>query len=109
MASYLSIRSKFLIQSYTQRVNQPIEKMRVPFLPPGLKESGRGAESDPVVHAKGRKVRSQLKNPRGFHHLTDVFSWLQYVSKEQLRGELAKAKLTGYERWIVELISWEVA
>ena len=83
--------------------------MGVSFLPPGVKENGRGADSDLVVHANGRKVRSQLENSRGFHHLTDVFSWLQYVSEEQLRGELAKAKLTGYERWVVELISWEVA
>ena len=30
MTSYLSVRSKFPIQSYTQRVNQPTEKMRVP-------------------------------------------------------------------------------
>jgi len=81
----------------------------VPFLPPRVKESRRGVDSNPVVHAKGRNVRSQLKHSRGFHHLTDVFSWLQYVSEEQLRGELAKAKLMGYERWIVELISQEVA
>ena len=90
-------------------MDQPVEKMGVPFLPPGVEESGGSANFDLVVHVKGRKVRSQLKNSRGFHHLTDVFAWLQYVSKEQLRGELAKAKLMGYERWIVELISWEVA
>ena len=29
--------------------------------------------------------------------------------EEQLRGELTKTKLTGYEGWIVELISWKVA
>ena len=90
-------------------MDQPVEKMGVPFLPPRVKESRKGVDSDPVVHAKGRKVRSQLKHSRGFHHLTDVFSWLQYVSEEQLRGELAEAKLTGHERWIVELISWGVA
>ena len=90
-------------------MDQPAEKMGVPFLPPGVEESGRGADSGLVVHAKGRKVRSQLKNPGGFHHLTDFFSWLQYVSEEQLRGKQAKAKLIGYERWIVELISREVA
>ena len=109
MASYLSVRSKFPIQGYTQRMDQSAEKMGVPFLPPGVEESGRRADSDPVMHAKGRKIPSQLKNSRGLHHLTDVFSWFQYVFEEQLRGELAKAKLTGYERWIVELISWEVA
>ena len=109
MVSYLSVRSKFPIQSYTQRVDQPTEKMGVPFLPPGVKESGGEANSDLVMHTKGRKIWSQLKNSGGFHHLTDVFSWLQYVSEEQLRGELAKAKLTGYERWIVKLISWKVA
>jgi len=109
MASYLSVRSKFSIQGYTQRMDHPIEKMGVPFLPLGVEETRRGADSDPVVHAKGRKIRSQLKNSGGFHLLTDVFSWLQYVSEEQLRGELAKAKLTGYERWIIELISWKVA
>ena len=90
-------------------MDQPTEKMGVPFLPPGFEESERGVDSDPVMHAKGRKVRSQLKNSGGFHHLTGVFSWLQYVSEEQLRGELAKAKLIGYERWIVELISQKVA
>ena len=90
-------------------MDQPTEKMEVPFLPPGVEESGRGVDSDLVMHVKGRKVRSQLKNFEGFHHLNDVFSWLQYVFEEQLRGELAKAKLMGYKRWIVELISWEVA
>ena len=56
MASYLSIRSKFPVQSYTQRVDQPIEKMGVPFLPPGVEKSGREADSDPVMQAKGRKI-----------------------------------------------------
>ena len=109
MASYLSVKSKFPIQGYTQRMDHPIEKMGVPFLPLGVEETRRGADSDPVMHTKGRKVRSQLKNSGGFHLLTDVFSWLQYVFEEQLRGELAKAKLMGYERWIVELISWKVS
>jgi hypothetical protein len=83
--------------------------MGVPFLPPGVKESEREANSNPVMHAKRRKIRSQLKDSGGFHHLTDIFSWLQCVFEEQLKGELAKAKLTGYERWIVELISWKVS
>ena len=56
MASYLFVRSKFPIQSYTQRVDQPIEKMGVPFLPLGVKESGREANSNLVVHAMGRKI-----------------------------------------------------
>ena len=56
MVGYLSVRSKFSIQSYAQRMDQSIEKMGVPFLPPGVKESGREADSDPVVHAKGRKI-----------------------------------------------------
>ena len=90
-------------------MDRSTEKMGVPFLPPRVEENGRRADSDLVVHAKGRKIRSQLKNSRGFHHLTDVFAWLQYVSKEQLRGKLTKTKLAGYEGWIVELISWNVA
>ena len=56
MVSYLSVRSKFPIQSYAQRVDQSIEKMGVPFLPPGVKESGREADSDLVMHAKRRKI-----------------------------------------------------
>ena len=56
MASYLSVRSKFSIQGYTKRMDQPAEKMGVSFLPLGVEESGRGVDSDPVVHAKGRKV-----------------------------------------------------
>jgi len=56
MASYLSVRSESPIQSYTQRVDQPIEKMGVPFLPPGVEKSGSEADSDPVMQAKGRKV-----------------------------------------------------
>ena len=109
MVSYLSVRSKFPIQSYTQRVDQSTEKMRVSFLPPGVKESGREADSDLVVHAKERKIWSHLKDSGGFHHLIDIFSWLLCVFEEQLRGELTKTKLAGYEGWIVELISWEVA
>ena len=56
MISYVSVRSKFPIQSYAQRIDQSTEKMGVSFLPPGVKESGREADSDPVVHAKGRKI-----------------------------------------------------
>ena len=57
MASYLSVRSNFPIQSYAQRVDQPIEKMGVPFLPLGVKESGRKVDySDLVMKAKGRKI-----------------------------------------------------
>ena len=56
MISYLSVRSKFPIQSYAQRVDQSIEKMGVPFLPPGVKESGREANSDLVMQAEGREI-----------------------------------------------------
>ena len=56
MATYLSVKSKFSIQSYAQRVDRPIEKMGVPFLPLGVKESGREADSDLVMQAKGRKI-----------------------------------------------------
>ena len=56
MISYLSVRSKFPIQSYAQRMDQSTEKMGVPFLPPGVKENGREADSSPVVHAKGREI-----------------------------------------------------
>ena len=56
MISYLSVRSKFPIQSYAQRVDQSIEKMGVPFLPPGVKENGREANFGPVMHAKGREI-----------------------------------------------------
>ena len=55
MVSYLSVRSKFPIQSYVQRVNESIKKMGVTFLPPGVKESGREANSDLVIHAKGKE------------------------------------------------------
>ena len=56
MVSYLFVRSKFPIQSYTQRVDQSTEKMGVPFLPPRIKESRREADSDPVMYAKGSKI-----------------------------------------------------
>jgi len=56
MVSYLFVRRKFPIQSYTQRVDQPTEKMGVSFLPPGVKKSGREADSDTVMHAKERKI-----------------------------------------------------
>ena len=109
MVSYLYVRIKHSIQSYASRMDQPTEEMWVPFLPPGVKESGREANSGPVMQAKGRKIWSQLKGSRGFNHFADTFSWLQCVLEEQLRGELTKTKLTGYERQIVKLISWKVA
>ena len=56
MKDYLAIINKFPIQSYAQRVNQATEKMGVPFLPPGVKKSGREADSDTVMHAKERKI-----------------------------------------------------
>ena len=56
MASYLSVRSESPIQSYIERVDQPTEKMGVPLLPPGVEKSGREANSDPVMQAKGRKI-----------------------------------------------------
>ena len=56
MVSYLSIRSKLSIQSYASRMDQPIEEMGVPFLPSGVKESGREADSDLVMQAKERKI-----------------------------------------------------
>ena len=56
MESYLSVRGKFPIQSYAQRVDQPTEEIGVSFLPPGVKESGREADSDLVMQAKGRKI-----------------------------------------------------
>ena len=65
-------------------MDQPVEKMGVPFLPPGVEENGRRANSDPVVHAKGRKIWSQLKNSGGFQYFTDIFSWPQYILEEKL-------------------------
>jgi len=56
MASYLSVKSKFPIQSYTERLDQLTGKMGVPFLPPGVEESGREADSDLVMQAEGRKI-----------------------------------------------------
>ena len=53
---YLTTRSKFLVQSYTQRVDWPTEKMGAPFLPPGVEEAGRETGYDPVVQGKRRKV-----------------------------------------------------
>ena len=76
MATYLSVKSKFSIQSYAQRVDQPTEEMGAPFLPPGVKKSGREANTDLVMQAKGRKVQSQLKDYGGFHDLTDTIPWL---------------------------------
>ena len=56
MKSYLTVRSEFLVQRYAQRVDQPTEEMGAPFLPPGVKKSGREANPDPIMQAKGRKV-----------------------------------------------------
>ena len=56
MKDYLTIRSKFPIQGYTQRVDQPIEKKGVPFLPPGVEESGRETDFGPVIQEKGREI-----------------------------------------------------
>ena len=56
MVSYLSVRSKLSIQSYASRMDQPIEEMGVPFLPLGVKESGREANSDLEMQAEGRKI-----------------------------------------------------
>ena len=56
MVSYLFVRSKFPIQSYAQRVDQPTKKMGVPFLPPGVEKSARDANSDLVMKARGRKI-----------------------------------------------------
>jgi len=53
---YLATRSKFLIQSYTQMVDWPTEKMGMPFLPLGVEEAGRETGYDPVVQGKRRKV-----------------------------------------------------
>ena len=53
---YLTTRCKFLIQSYTQRVDWPTEKMGTPFFPPGVKEAGREIGYDLVVQRKTRKV-----------------------------------------------------
>ena len=53
---YLATISKFLVQSYTQRVDWPIEKMGTPFLPPGVEEAGREIGYDLVMQGKIRKV-----------------------------------------------------
>jgi len=52
MASYLSVRSKFSIQSHAHRKNQPAEEVGVPFLPPGVKEIGRKADFGPVMQKR---------------------------------------------------------
>ena len=49
MVSYLNVKNKLSIQSYASRMDQPIEEMGVPFLPLGVKESGREADFDPVM------------------------------------------------------------
>ena len=49
MVSYLTIGSKLSIQSYAPRMDQPKEEIGVPFLPPGVKKSGREVDSGPVM------------------------------------------------------------
>ena len=49
-----------------------------------------------------------MENSRGLQYFANVFSWPQYVFKEESRGQLAEAKLMGYEGQIVKLISWKV-
>ena len=56
MVNYLTVGSKLSIQSYAPRMDRPTEEMGVPFLPPGVKKSGRKAGPDPVMQAKGRKI-----------------------------------------------------
>jgi len=56
MKNYLTIRSKFPVQSYAQRVDQPTEEMGAPFLQLGVKEIRRKASPNPVMQVKGRKV-----------------------------------------------------
>ena len=76
MVSNLTVRSEIFIQSYAVRMDWPTEEMGVSFLPLGVEESGREADSDPIMQEKGRKIWSQLKDSGGFHHFTDTFSWL---------------------------------
>ena len=56
MASYISVRGKFPIQSHAHRMDQLVEEVRVSFLPPGVKEIGRKADFDPVMQEKGREI-----------------------------------------------------
>ena len=56
MKDYLTVRSKFSVQSYTQRVDWPTEEMGTPILPPGIKETKRKADPNLVMQGKGRKV-----------------------------------------------------
>jgi len=63
---YLTVRSKFPIQGYAQRIDRPTEEMGMPFLPPRVKEIGRKAGPDPVMQGKRRKVWSQLEDSRSF-------------------------------------------
>ena len=55
MKDYLTVRSKFPVQSYTQRVDWPTEEMGTPFLPPGVKEVGRKTSFDPVMQGKRKE------------------------------------------------------
>ena len=56
MANYLSVRSKFSIQGYIERVDRSTEEMGMPFLPLGVKEIRRKAGPDPIMQGKRRKV-----------------------------------------------------
>jgi len=58
MVSYLTVRSKFSIQSYASRMDWPTEEMGVPFLPPRVKKVGREVDSCPVMQIKRRKILS---------------------------------------------------
>ena len=50
-----------------------------------------------------------MKDSRGFLHFIGIFSWLQSILEEQLRGQLTKTKLMSYKRRVVKLIGWKVA
>jgi len=56
MANYLSVRSKFSIQGYIERVDRSTEEMGMPFLPLGVEESRREADSNQTVQIEGRKI-----------------------------------------------------
>ena len=49
MMSYLTVRSKFSIQSYALGMDRPTEEMGMPFLPLGVKQGGRKVDPSPVV------------------------------------------------------------
>ena len=56
MASYLTVRSKFSIQSYASRIDRPTEEMGVPFLPPRVKKVGREVDSCLFMQVKRREI-----------------------------------------------------